>query len=165
MKTLLCIAILFLNYSLSLAHSCITYKNLSDKEYNKKLGEVNEIFEGEIVSVIDLDYQVYLIKLKVFTVWKGNKASEITVKYVNPCSSQTPSIGEKLMVYGYKQENETYLSVNCCQPFDNARMKIIYGDGEMIEHSEDISQLSKQDAPSEGFWLWLWIKISSFFSQ
>jgi hypothetical protein len=164
MKIFICIAVLLLNCSSSFAHSCATFDNYTDQEYKKKLNQADGIFEGEVLSVTDLGYQSYLIKLKALRVWKGYKAKEITVKYGNPCSSQAPSVGGKRIIYGYKQDNDPFLFVSCCQPFNDARMKLEYGEGEAITHPENASQTSADVTPADGFGTWLWKKIRSFFS-
>jgi hypothetical protein len=178
MKIFSCIIVLLLGCSFALAHSCATYRNLPDKEHSKKLQEIDYIFEGEKISIINLDETSALITYKVSRVWKGNITSEITVKFDNFCGTISQktyptgevikiSKGEKELVYGYSMNNQQYVNVNCCNfgLFDNARMKLEYGEGIAVEKPAQEAECTlQQNTNNEGYWSLLWKKIGSFFS-
>jgi hypothetical protein len=165
MKILISILVLCISYNSTFAHSCRSFKNLSDAEYYKQLEKLKFIFYGEVISTINNDTRTEFIEFKVLRAWKGIKTNKVTIKLFNPCGIKLTMAGGKMMVYGYALTDENLIEVDCCsfESYDDERTKRKYGEGKVFE--EAASQItSEQNQSTESFWSSLWQKIVSFFS-
>lgn len=167
-KIITSIFILIFSFNSVFPHSCITFKNLDDKEHAQKLDQVSAIFLGEVISSQEVEMYVYIIELQVLRSWKGVKTTRVKIKYTDPCSYAihgTFQKGARWMIYGYSIKDSELIDINCCNfgLFDDERMKKIYGEGKVIEQPQpSISPTPIEQ--TESFWSNLWKKIISFFS-
>ena len=157
------------SYNSAFATTCTTWTRLSDKKHSEKLREIDAIFYGEIIAINkpsqssenNIDF-TQILQVKVLRVWKGVEEKEVFVKYIRFywfTEMDKSDIGKKEMFYAYKLKDDSSLMINSCSlgAFDDERMMREYGEGKIIEQPQPIET-------TEGFFAWLWRKITSFFS-
>lgn len=164
MKVVASFLLIIFSYNFVFSHTCSTYKNSDDSIHIQQLNQIDSIFLGEVISAKEISFSVYSVELKVLQIWKGVEKNKVTIKYSNPCTSDSQfpfAIGSKMMIYGYSIKDSELIDVNCCNLslFDDERMKKIYGEGKIVEELN-----SSQTESIESFWDNIWRKIKSFFS-
>ncbi len=151
MKILISIFIMFFAFKPGLACTCVNTKDLSVKEHSKYLKNIQAIFEGEVVSVgekrtvvrknkgeIILEDTVSSVTFKIFRIWKGLDQPEVTVEADVASSCQfIPQVGNRFTVYASearKPDGMLYIHYCSVGTFDDAKMKVEYGEGRLVQH-------------------------------
>ncbi len=162
MKILASIFILFFGYNLAPACSCL---EPADEKKAEALKNASVIFYGKVISIDNSSDEKPFNKIKakfhVLRAWKGVEKNEIVIT--------TPSASSACGYNFVKDETYTVYAngnppntVSCSMMLvDEKRVREVFGEGQSFEDSPPPQP--KAEA-AEGFWSWLWRKISLVFS-
>lgn len=156
MKIIASILILFLAYNAVSACNC----SMPNEEKKKDAVKTSSaIFLGKVISMTPAENSEIDVKFQVLESWKGVETNEIIIKTSSSMCGAKFNVGETKMIYS----NGTPPSVNVCSMLlvDEKLVRETLGKGKRFE---DLPAPQPETKESEGFFAWLWRKITSIFS-
>ncbi len=155
MKIFVSILVLLFAYNLVSACSC---------SQPTEVGKINAvknaqiIFSGKVISIVPAENYQNRVKFHVLKSWKGVDTNEIVITTASESSACGVNfrVGETRLVYSFSNPPST----SSCTMFlvDGKLVNEILGEGKSFE------DLPSPQPESEGFFSWLWRKITSIFS-
>lgn len=155
MKVFGSILILFFAYNLVSACSC---KSSSEADKINAVKNASIIFSGKVISIVPTENYQNSVKFHVLKSWKGLETNEIIVTTASESSAcgVNFTVGETRMIYSFSNPPST----------SSCSMMLVDGKlvSEMLGEGKSFEDLPLPQPESEGFFAWLWRKITSIFS-
>ena len=154
MKIFAAIFILFFGYNLVSACSC---RAITEELKDKALRDSPFVFEGKVIATdkswfnpsddVDVEFQV-------LRAWKGVEKNEINIKTPSDSAACGYSFKKNSTYFVYAHGNPPRTITCTMMLVDEARIRQTLGEGKAFENLPQ----------EEGFFAWLWRKITSIFS-
>lgn len=155
MKVFVSIIFLLFSYNLVLACSCL---EPTDAKKTEAIKSASVIFYGKVISVTPTENYQIKAKFHVLRSWKGLEKNEIDVTTPSESSAcgVNFTVGQTHLIYSYSNPAST----SSCSMLlvDEKLLRETLGEGKTFEN------MPPPQPETEGFFAWLWRKISSFFS-
>jgi hypothetical protein len=153
------ISTLFLLFSYNLAFACSCGEPTAAKKA-EAIKSASVIFYGKIISVNSSENQIKA-KFHVLRSWKGLEKNEIDVTTASESSACGVNfkVGDTRLIYTYSIPAST--STCSMLLVDEKLLRETLGEGKTFENMPSPQPETQEP---EGFFAWLWRKITSFFT-
>lgn len=158
MKIFGSILILLFAYNLISACSC---KSSTEEDKINAVKNASIIFSGKVISIVPTENYQNKVKFHVLKSWKGLETNEIVVTTSSESSAcgVNFTVGETRTVYSFSNPPST--SSCSMMLVDGKLVREMLGEG---KNFEDLPAPQAETKETEGFFTWLWRKITSIFS-